>query len=180
MALRATSSALRTTLDATPIRDIILEHYLSPYGYVAPRSTERSGRALPRNSVAEVDKRSTLLVQGYDISLLPFTLKDMEAFFTGLAFERQDYAQLAREHRQNRFDNQTVRMLQRTCRAYTKVILRVRQQEMKGIKSKSPLVKPGRALTLRCWVPVRKLWMSDDELIECEKELFRAGVWQLV
>lgn len=180
MCLRATSSALRSTFDSPQIRDMILEHYLAPYGFVVPRLTERTGRALPRNSVVKTDKRSTLLMQGYDISLLPFTLKDLEAFFTGLAFEKQDYAQLAREHRQNRFDNRTVRMLQRTCRAYTKLILRVRQQESKGIKVKSPLIKPGRALMLRCWIPTRNMWMSDDELIECEKELFRAGVWQLV
>ena len=35
---------------------------------------------------------------------------------------------------------------------------------------------------LRVWVPTKKSssWMDDDEVVECEKEVWRSGVWARV
>lgn len=39
------------------------------------------------------------------------------------------------------------------------------------------ICKPGRAPLLRVWVPAKSNWMDDAEVVECEREIFRAGVW---
>lgn len=42
--------------------------------------------------------------------------------------------------------------------------------------------KPGRAALYRIWVPASDAsgWLSDEELSQCETELFRAGVWNFL
>lgn len=41
--------------------------------------------------------------------------------------------------------------------------------------------KPGRAAMFRVWVPCRDgMWLSDEEIARCERELFLAGVWSFL
>ncbi|CAO1627261.1 unnamed protein product [Sympodiomycopsis kandeliae] len=41
--------------------------------------------------------------------------------------------------------------------------------------------KPGRAALFRVWVPCRDgVWLSDEEIARCERELFLAGVWSFL
>lgn len=41
--------------------------------------------------------------------------------------------------------------------------------------------RPGRAAMFRVWVPCRDgMWLSDEEIARCERELFLAGVWSFL
>ncbi|PWN22488.1 hypothetical protein BCV69DRAFT_281480 [Microstroma glucosiphilum] len=41
--------------------------------------------------------------------------------------------------------------------------------------------KPGRVAVYRVWVPCRdRVWLSDEEIAKCERELFLASVWPLL
>lgn len=181
LALRYTSSKLLRCFDTAELREIILEHFLGQFGYRTIRAPERSVTILPGKAKVMQDstnRSSSPFVQhSVDLSTaLPLvTLMDMKAFFFGLEqFEPQHYADIARDHKKTPFDHGVIRMVKSTCRAYTKVVLRIRAQSsvLAGeaanamSKPKKPLFKPGRSLVLRVFVPTRKSWMSDEERVK--------------
>ncbi|EJU01780.1 hypothetical protein DACRYDRAFT_79392 [Dacryopinax primogenitus] len=69
-------------------------------------------------------------------------------------------------------------------RSYTRVVLRLRAQAEAGWDSdafRSPLYRSGHAPLLRVFVPSPQGgWLGDESVVECEKELRRAGVMKLV
>lgn len=40
--------------------------------------------------------------------------------------------------------------------------------------------KSGRCLLLRAWVPCKTQWMSNEEILQVERELHRAGIWKFL
>lgn len=84
------------------------------------------------------------------------------------------------------------RLARASTRAYNRVVLRLRSQSevpretarppfyFRSIpKAAEAVYKPGRAPMLRVWVPTvgGASWMGDEEVVDCEREIWRAGVW---
>lgn len=155
--LRSVNSRMHQTLSEPNVVKAVLDLYLQGYGYDGEAPDE-----------------------------VPLTLADLDSFLIAQEFERSDYAELSRQHATKNLPKVTIRMLQSTARAWSRLAARLRSQSsvkdsprMASLKARS-IFKPGRALLARVWVPMKDTWMSDEELVECERELLRAGIWHLL
>lgn len=154
--LRAVSRTTRHIVDSPDTSRLILNQFLAEYGYDMRAPDE-----------------------------IPFGFPDLDAFLVSREFERCDYAQLSREHWSTPLPKVTIRMLRSTARAHSRLAARLRSQVSYDSATLSypkarAVFKAGRALFARVWVPIRDTWMSDEELVECERELLRAGVWHVM
>ena len=123
------------------------------------------------------------------------TIKDLHAFQVGRKIEVMAYAKMARDEATHQLPPGFGRLARASTRAYNRVVLRLRAQcelerdpsqpryLFRGVlKAAVPVFKAGRAPMLRVWVPTAKgqSWMGDEELVECEREVWRAGLWHLL
>ncbi|GAA5992098.1 hypothetical protein JCM5350_006346 [Sporobolomyces pararoseus] len=173
VSLRQTSRTLKRSLE-TDGRELILERFLGGQGY---RSLYDSNR-------------ETFLLSDDLISL---DLRDLSVFRAAQNLTLDEYSKFSRAYVAGNISPSRLRLARATTRAHNRVVLRLRTQTILPPSSFSPpsfpelrqvkqtVYKAPRAPQLRVWVPTAKgqSWMSDQELIECERELFRSGkgVW---
>ncbi|GAA5960693.1 hypothetical protein JCM3765_007293 [Sporobolomyces pararoseus] len=171
--LRQTSRTLKRSLE-TDGRELILERFLGGQGY---RSLSDSNRDL------------FLLGDG----LISLDLRDLSVFRAAQNLTLDDYSSFAKAYIAGNISPSRLRLARATTRAHNRVVLRLRIQTILPPSSfdppsfpdlrqvKQPAYKAPRAPQLRAWVPTVKgqSWMTDQEVIECERELFRSGkgVW---
>ncbi|KDN43629.1 hypothetical protein RSAG8_06006, partial [Rhizoctonia solani AG-8 WAC10335] len=167
-ALNALNAGLRRQLEETrALREEVLEYWLRGVGYARWKAHKREPLSL--------------------------SLRDLNAYMRGVSIAVYRYSAIAESFLAIRAQQaQTkervpgaaskgnlVRALASSCRAYTKVILRLREQadfmHPEG-DFRSPLLKSGTAPLLRVFVPSKEgAWLSDVSVLDCEKELKRAG-----
>lgn len=157
-------------------RELVLERFLGSQGYRSLASSPAAHKYRPDAAAG----------------MLNLDVRDLIAFRAGLQLGQDDYSRLARAYTVDpaRFSTASLRLARATTRAWNRVALRLRAQSMLPPSSlnppafpvsaaSSPAYKPGRAAFLRVWVPTRDggSWMTDNELVECEREVYRSGVW---
>ncbi|KZO98220.1 hypothetical protein CALVIDRAFT_535326 [Calocera viscosa TUFC12733] len=155
----------RTALsDTRVLREIVLERFLDTVGYHRwPRHMKR-------------DEPITL------------SLKDLNAYLMGVSIATYQYANAAETYLQSQSRDAAALGLCRSftaaTRSYTRVVLRLRAQAEAGWDTdvlRSTLFRVGHAPLLRVFVPSPNGgWLNDESVVECEKELRRAGVMKLV
>ncbi|CDR38313.1 hypothetical protein NBRC10512_004052 [Rhodotorula toruloides] len=175
LSLRNVSKTMRRAIDVEG-RELVLERFLGSQGY-------RSLASAPAGHKYRPDAAA---------GMLNLDVRDLIAFRAGLQLGQDDYSRLARAYTVDpaRFSTASLRLARATTRAWNRVALRLRAQSMLPSSSlntpaypvstaSSPAYKPGRAAFLRVWVPTRDggSWMTDNELVECEREVYRSGVW---
>lgn len=126
---------------------------------------------------------------------IALTLQDLHGFQAGVKIDVMVYAKMARDHAHHQLPADLARMARASTRAYNRVVLRLRAQSELGRDSSQPaflfrslpkatvpVYKAARAPMLRVWVPTAKgqSWMGDEEVVECEREVWRAGLWSLL
>ncbi|QRW20854.1 F-box-like protein [Rhizoctonia solani] len=167
-ALNALNAGIRRQLEDTrALREEVLEYWLRGVGYARWKSHKREPVGL--------------------------TLRDLNAYMRGVSIAVYRYSAIAesflavraqQEQTKERVPGAAskgnlVRALASSCRAYTKVILRLREQAEcmhPDGDFRSPLFKSGGAPLLRVFVPSKEgAWLSDASVLDCEKELKRAG-----
>ncbi|KAG9099985.1 hypothetical protein FS749_016554 [Ceratobasidium sp. UAMH 11750] len=174
-ALNALNANIRRQLEETRVlREEVLEFWLRGIGYARWTS--------PR--------RETLVL----------SLRDLNAYMRGVSIAVYRYSAIAESFLAVRSQQEQtservpgaaskgnlVRALASSCRAYTKVMLRLREQvEAMGGGAdgefRSPLLRVGHAPLLRVFVPSKEgAWLSDTSVLDCEKELKRAGALGLL
>ncbi|GAA6045809.1 hypothetical protein NBRC10513_005217 [Rhodotorula toruloides] len=175
LSLRNVSKTMRRAVDVEG-RELVLERFLGSQGYRSLASSPAAHKYRPDAAAG----------------MLNLDVRDLIAFRAGLQLGQDDYSRLARAYTVDpaRFSTASLRLARATTRAWNRVALRLRAQSMLPPSSlnppafpvsaaSSPAYKPGRAAFLRVWVPTRDggSWMTDNELVECEREVYRSGVW---
>ncbi|SDA07681.1 BZ3501_MvSof-1269-A2-R1_Chr6-1g08118 [Microbotryum saponariae] len=180
-ALRATSRALRRSMDEPLAKELVLQRYLGPWGY--------------RSYALGSDKTPTSLSPSATTEPIVLTLRDLDAFLIATEIQIEQYARFAKEYNLDRLHATTLRIIRASTRAWNRVVLRLRWQ-LEGYGGKgcwapyafegqivaqnlAVVFRSGRAPTLRTWVPLSGTtsWMADSEVVECEREIWRSGVW---
>lgn len=119
------------------------------------------------------------------------SLRDLDAFLVGLEISLDQYSRFAVDYSRDRLHPNTLRLIRASTRAWNRVILRLRYQSLLPSSRCQAWVFPsiatatkgvfkvGRAPSLRVWVPTAdgSSWMKDAEVVECEREVWRSGVW---
>lgn len=166
--LSLVSTNLRDGFGSDPQRtEVILERYLGSLGYRRRAYSQKMTESI--------------------------SLKDLQAFYTGLEFGNEEIGKIAREmiRKGGRgIERSTVKMIREACRSWNRILIHIRENVQSGnggrIRNGSvvhlgnsidSVWKLGRAAVLRVWVPTRESWMSNEELVECERELWRSQVW---
>ncbi|KAM0788486.1 hypothetical protein ACM66B_001619 [Microbotryomycetes sp. NB124-2] len=127
---------------------------------------------------------------------VPLNLRDLDVFLMGHATPVEHYAMFARDYAHDRLHPSTLRLARASTRAWNRIVARIRAQQLMHpatlwppmysglIPVPSPdmqIFKHGRAPVFRVWVPTGQghgaEWMTTEELIECEREVWRSGVW---
>ncbi|GEM06916.1 F-box domain contaning protein [Rhodotorula toruloides] len=175
LSLRNVSKSLRRSIDVEG-RELVLERFLGSQGYRSLASSPAAHKYRPHAAAGMIN----------------LDVRDLIAFRAGLQLGQDDYSRLARAYTVDpgRFSTASLRLARATTRAWNRVALRIRAQSLLPASSLnlpayspstagSPAYKPSRAALLRVWVPTRDggSWMNDDELVECEREVYRSGVW---
>ncbi|PLW38095.1 hypothetical protein PCASD_11811 [Puccinia coronata f. sp. avenae] len=159
--------------DDPRLREIIMKRYLSGFGY----------RTLPAH--LKVGQRTRELVA--------MDLKDLASFYAGLEFESLELIGYAKQALNRRgLDYRTAKMIRSSTRAYNKLVAYVRALEeldppppnqhrsatyRYAGRSDTSVYRAGKAALFKVWVPSADHWMSNEELAECERELWRSQVW---
>ncbi|GAA6010229.1 hypothetical protein JCM11491_005401 [Sporobolomyces phaffii] len=175
VSLQRTSRSLKESLEAEG-RELILERFLGAQGY--------------RSFASRNDKRQTFLPTD---DLVVLDLRDLAAFRAAQTLTLDDYSRYSRAYLARQLPSSKVMLARATTRAWNRVVLRLRAQAVSPPNSfapssfpelrsvKQPVYKPPRAPQLRVWVPTTRgeSWMNDQEVVECEREVFRSGrgVW---
>jgi chemotaxis protein histidine kinase CheA len=204
--LREVSSSLRQSLYSHEHREIVLVRYLSEFGYRPSSSSAAVGNKGFNPAYRSKTEGNLSSQRGGPgpVDSVELSLRDLEAFRTGLELATSEYHDLAREHRHAPLDTLTLRMVKACTRSWNRVVIHLREQssleevdgagvgvgnggkssskKAKGSRTATPskrqvVLKQGRAPTLRVWVPTRANWMNDEEVVECEREVWRSGVW---
>ncbi|KAG9101478.1 hypothetical protein FRC06_002992 [Ceratobasidium sp. 370] len=174
-ALNSLNASIRRQLEETrALREEVLEFWLRGVGYARWTSPRRE--------------------------MLVLSLRDLNAYMRGVSIAAYRYSAIAESFLAVRSQQEQtservpgaaskgnlVRALASSCRAYNKVILRLREQvEAMGGgldgEFRSPLLRVGHAPLLRVFVPSKEgAWLSDASVLDCEKELKRAGALALL
>ncbi|BGP46458.1 hypothetical protein JCM10450v2_002303 [Rhodotorula kratochvilovae] len=177
ISFRLVSRTIRRAIEVEG-KELVLERFLGGQGYRSLARGAKSGKAayLPSESEITLD------------------LRDLSAFRAALRLTSDEYAHLARAytHDPARFPSSQLRLARASTRAWNRVVLRLRLQTVLSASAfgppafpdlagaPAPVYKSGRAASLRVWVPSRtgESWMSDAEVVECEREVWRSsGAW---
>ena len=185
--LREVSRKLRACVEQPDIKEKVLERYLGEFGYRTMPSNIRNHQMpnAPAPRLWQGGQQQTATTQN---GLPVLTLHELDAFLIGAEFTPAEYAELAREHRKRPLDPRVARMVRASTRAWSKVVIRIRSQYEAGLMSTvrrgsvaTPVYRDGRAAVMRVWVPLKQgSWMDDDEVIQCEREMWRSGIWPMV
>ncbi|OAV97844.1 hypothetical protein, variant [Puccinia triticina 1-1 BBBD Race 1] len=153
--------------DDPRLREIILKRYLSAYGY----------RSLSLQFKIGHGQRE----------LVTIGLKDLANFYAGLEFESLELIGFAKQALKPRgLDYRTAKMIRSSTRAHNKLVAYVRAvEELDPVPATyrhvgrwdEPVYRPGKAALFKVWVPCVDHWMSNEELAECERELWRSQIW---
>lgn len=157
-------------------RETILSRYLGAFGY----------RTLP----------SKVRHHGMRRTMEPMTigLSDLMNFYAGLEFESLELIEFSKRaiDRKLGLDYRTARIIRSSTRAHNKLVAYVRLvEELDPVPSNvprstnyryagqwvEPVYRPGKAPVFKVWVPCVDHWMNNEELAECERELWRSQVW---
>jgi hypothetical protein len=149
--------------DDPRLREIILKRYLSGYGY----------RGLsPQFKIGHRQRE-----------LVTISLKDLANFYAGLEFESLELIGFAKQALKPKgLDYRTAKMIRSSTRAHNKLVAYVRAvEELDPVpamhrrvgRSDEPVYRSGKAALFKVWVPCADHWMSNEELAECERELWR-------
>ncbi|KAK9894775.1 hypothetical protein P389DRAFT_101227 [Cystobasidium minutum MCA 4210] len=181
---RSSARLYRATLpanDASDFAEAVRQRYLASYGY----------RTLP----------------SYIKPPIHFRLKDLQAFSNGNEFTLAEFSIFANEHKRRPLELTTTRTFRESTRAFNKLAIRLRfQYQLSPSPASSPtpsvarvdltlplikpywkdyvkydqtqVYKPGRCAMLSVWVPCENNWMTDNEVMEVEREVHRSGVWK--
>ena len=160
--LRQVSTSLRQGLSVDAVRELVLERFLGGMGYRSSSNT----------------------------NITALSLADLDALQSSLELSLSEYAIYAAEHKRAALPMAVQRRVRATTRAYSRLVVRLREQaestscllllsrsRWASLGTQATLYNQGRAATLRVWVPCASTWMTDDELVECEREIHRAGCW---
>ncbi|KEI38265.1 uncharacterized protein L969DRAFT_521044 [Mixia osmundae IAM 14324] len=174
--LRDLSKGMRRLLNSDSVRELVVSRYLVSFGY----------RTLPPEllmSTPHGSATSPTSPSAPKAAPIQISLRDLDAFQVGLEIGLGEYSALARDHRAQPLDAVTQQMLKAATRAWNRVVLRVRSQPPMSADEKRAIIergitlssvyRHGRAPLLRVWVPAAGNWMNDDELVECEREVWR-------
>lgn len=164
--LTQVSSAIRTTMSRGEAKEMILERYLGP---------ETGYRSMPDPSSSSSQAPSDGLVS----KVLQLSFRDLSGWRAGRHYSLSELAILAAEHKSRGIPLDVQRMIRASTRAHNRLVIRLRQQPSERQHDLKPqwreaepytqLYKPGRAATLRVWIPSHSQWMTDHELLECER-----------
>lgn len=206
-ALRDTNRGLRALVDAPAAREIVLQRFLGRLGYrsmldsaVVRAAMSRQQRSSPTDVAASMAEQVALSLRDLDAferaarQVSPSEYASLAQAYMHGALD-SGRANLARasaraftrlalrlrvqggEQDQNWGATSVVAPLAAPY-VFARRRLADGEKPAKGaVVAPGTLYKPGRAPVLRVWVPTREAWMRDEEIAECEKELFRAGVW---
>ncbi|BGP14384.1 hypothetical protein JCM10213v2_002331 [Rhodosporidiobolus nylandii] len=182
ISLRQVSQTVRRAIDVDG-KEVVLERFLGSQGYrsfaTATKKTGVKARYIPPPDTIQLD------------------LRDLLAFRAGLSLTPDDYARLARSYTAAppHFSPTSLKLARATTRAWNRVVLRLRSQALVPAQAfnlpafpdlapaSQPVHKTGRAASLRVWVPIGSTaagesWMTDQEVVECEREVWRStGAW---
>ncbi|KAM0750219.1 hypothetical protein T439DRAFT_326168 [Meredithblackwellia eburnea MCA 4105] len=162
----------------------------SATGTESPKTAEQRRREVSAPGVVVV-LPTTASSSGDDVIRLD--LRDLEAFRVGLRYTVRDYAVFAKQHMHAPLNLNLLLRLRASTRAWNRVVLRLRHQTSVDLyrdpqrpayyfgnllpPGNNQIFRPGRAPCLRVWVPTRATWMTDQEIVEVEREVWRSGVW---
>lgn len=170
--LRSVSRKLRRLVEVDGL-DLVLERFLGEFGY--------------RSQLRPSQERVTAGAANAELHF-----GDLQVFQVALELQPDDYARLAEAYIFDpaRFPTAQLRLARHTTRAWNRIALRLRRQTLlsqsdllpsafPGVpKSGEPVYKPGRAASLRVWVPTRSVgWMTDQEVVDVEREVWKSGFW---
>lgn len=196
-ALRKTSLSIKRLVECDG-KELVLQRYLGHYGYRSYAPVVFRGRNLGQHMTetrsstisnsSPVDETSSS-AQPVD-TLLSLCIDDIFDLYH--SFTTNEFAQSHQSQRPLHDDSIT--MLRDSTRAWNKVALRLREQEawaqnrllVEGkyygrADLKDTVYREGRAVMLKVWVPcITSRWMKDEDIIECERELSAAGIWEHV
>ncbi|KAK4696584.1 hypothetical protein P7C70_g8354, partial [Phenoliferia sp. Uapishka_3] len=198
-ALRMVSKTLRRSFEGGA-KEIVLQRYLGPVGYrsfAAIKNPQPSGgQQSSHHSTFRTSHREASDPARGHISLsaaapesIELGLQDVDAFRRGIRYSVRDLARYAKDHAKSALPVHMLVMIRSTTRAHNRIVLRIRSQSksakdphrlpyhFSSLPSAQPLLKSGRAPLLRVWVPSKSGWMDDSEMVECEREVWRSGMW---
>ncbi|MBW0478115.1 hypothetical protein O181_017830 [Austropuccinia psidii MF-1] len=122
--------------------------------------------------------------------LISITLSDLQKFYTRLEYEESELFELATQAKLGLLASPTIKILRESMRAFNKLLMRMRSQpdEQRNyfpavVSCKNYLRKPlrtlyvrGKPAILQVWVPTVNQSLSVEELMECEREIWRSGI----
>lgn len=170
--LRSVSRKLRRLVETDGL-ELVLERFLGEFGY-------RSQLQRPEERVTAGSVNAEL------------HFGDLQVLQVARMLQPDDYARLAEAYIFDpaRFPTARLRLARHTTRAWNRIALRLRRQTLLAPsdllpsafpdvpKSVEPVYKPGRAASLRVWVPTRSVgWMTDQEVVDVEREVWKSGFW---
>jgi hypothetical protein len=169
--LRRTCHSMFDALELD-LKELALLRYLGPFGYCRVAPSVRTAMPLPQGHTRSQPDR-TLVSATRDRPIPPLDWFDLEGFMIATQLKPEDYTDLAKEAVGQNLHPVTLRMVQASCRAHTKLVLRVRSQADAGFVdpaagSTKVVYKLGRAAALRVFVPTRSSsWMTDEVRVAC-------------
>ncbi|POW21979.1 hypothetical protein PSHT_01707 [Puccinia striiformis] len=157
--------------DDPRLREIILKRYLSVFGYRSLSAQFRTGHG--------------------QRELVTISLKDLANFNAGLEFESLELIAYAKQALNPKgLDYRTAKMIRSSNRAHNKLVAYLRAiEELDPVPvsqhrsaaahrhAGNVIYRSGKAALFKVWVPCADHWMSNEELAECERELWRSQVW---
>lgn len=197
-ALRVTSRGLKRCVEGERGRELVLQRFLGGLGYrTLAASSAPAGRRTRGVSEQQGTPTASDNEQQQRGEPLLLTLRDSDAFLIGVEITLEQYARFALDYAQDRLHPNTLRLIRASTRAWNRVVLRLRAQSLLPSSAFEPyafaglgaaraevqVYKKGRAAGLRVWVPMREVggsWMGDEEVVECEREVWRCGGWREV
>ena len=200
--LRKVSKTLARCLEVDA-KEFVLQRFLGAYGYrsYATGDAAYSPATLRRKnaSSSSAEGREVVITSRLKQDLVVLDLRDLDAFFIGLRYSIDEFYKFAQAHSNPNsppLPVNTLCMIRASTRAWNRVVLRIRAQYIGGDdgevlarlkmgyafegmrleKGQVPICKVGRAPVLRVWVPTKGggTWLSDEELVECEREVWRS------
>lgn len=182
-------------------KELVLQRFLGPFGYRSfsplDASTAASQRRVLETAAASIEQRNAITTTKLREETIVLDLRDLDTFILGLRYSVSDYSKFAQAHSSPNtppLKQNTLCMIRASTRAWNRVVMRIRSQftpadnsmatlqtryyfeDMSLESNQTPVYKNGRAATMRVWVPTAPSsnnWMSDEEVVECEREVWR-------
>jgi hypothetical protein len=166
-------------------KELILSRFLGTYGYRTFLPITASARGRHTSVTKVVIHTSTLPTD--DIIVLSLT--DVDNFILNQTYSTADFHKFAKAQQSEKpLNDQSFNMIKLSTRAWNRIALRIRAQqdypkdrllveqpnEFGRLKSSDAIHTHGRVAMMRVWVPSERSHMSNDEVVECEREIWRS------